>query len=188
MPMTLMKRMASGAYSTICRTELMATRMAQYSLSPPARPVQMRTMAMHRASPTKMSPSRKPDLSGKNAQDKASMRKGAMIQLTKTLKAIWIQISRFLNAWWSVSNLTLQRMGYIMTSNPTAIGTETPTNFPFCSAGPVLGTKLPRMMPMAIARKIQSARKRSSKPRDLKAETLVVEWSPACFSGSGTGS
>ena len=42
---TLMKRMARGAYKTICRIELMATRMAQYSLSPPARPVQIKTCA-----------------------------------------------------------------------------------------------------------------------------------------------
>lgn len=41
--MTLMKSRARGAYSTTWRIELIATRIAQYSLSPPARPVQMRT-------------------------------------------------------------------------------------------------------------------------------------------------
>lgn len=45
-----------------------------------------------------------------------------MIQLTKTLKRICTQISRFLNARWSVSYFTLQSMGYIITSNPTAKG------------------------------------------------------------------
>ena len=42
-PIIRTNRMASGAYRTICRMELTATRIAQYSVSPPARPVQMRT-------------------------------------------------------------------------------------------------------------------------------------------------
>ena len=41
--MMRMKNMASGAKRTICSSELMATRMAQYSSSPPARPFQIRT-------------------------------------------------------------------------------------------------------------------------------------------------
>lgn len=41
--MMLMKRTARGAKRTIWRREFMATRMAQYSLSPPARLVQTRT-------------------------------------------------------------------------------------------------------------------------------------------------
>ena len=52
------------------------------------------------------------------------------------------------------------------------IGTDTPTNFPRCNAGPVLGTKFPRMMPMAMAKRIHSARKRSSNARFLKADSL----------------
>lgn len=53
------------------------------------------------------------------------------------------------------------------------IGTETPTNLPFSRVGPVSGTKLPRMIPTAMARKIHRARKRSSQPRDLKADTFL---------------
>lgn len=45
------------------------------------------------------------------------------------------------------------------------MGTETPTNFPLCRAGPVLGTKLPRMIPIAMARKIHIAKNRSRIPR-----------------------
>lgn len=66
------------------------------------------------------------------------------------------------------------------------IGTLTPTNLPFCRAGPVEGTKFPRMIPMAIARKIHRARYWSRIPRLLKAEVLVVvveSWG-GCFSGS----
>lgn len=39
----LMKKIAMGAYNTICRTELTATRIAQYWLSPPAISVQIKT-------------------------------------------------------------------------------------------------------------------------------------------------
>ncbi|KAJ6438195.1 bZIP transcription factor domain-containing protein [Purpureocillium lavendulum] len=80
----------------------------------------------------------------------------------------------------SDSYRTLQRMGYIMTSKPTAaernspIGTETPTKVPFCSALSVLGAKLPMMMPTAMARKIQTARYRSSHPRDLNADAFMA--------------
>jgi hypothetical protein len=42
---TSMKKIAMGAKRTIWRREFTATRIAQYSLSPPARPVQIRTCA-----------------------------------------------------------------------------------------------------------------------------------------------
>ena len=44
-------------------------------------------------------------------------------------------------------------------------GTDTPTNFPFCSAGPVLGTKFPNTMPMVMTSKIYIAKYWSRKPR-----------------------
>lgn len=85
--MTRRNRMARGAKKTICRMELIATKMAQYSLSPPANPVHIKTcnvstsgfpfglgrsnhtIAMHLAKPTRIKPSRRPSLSGKNAQE-----------------------------------------------------------------------------------------------------------------------
>ena len=54
------------------------------------------------------------------------------------------------------------------------MGTETPTNFPFCNAGPVFGTKFPRRIPINMARKIHSARNRSSNPRLLNADVFDV--------------
>lgn len=63
------------------------------------------------------------------------------------------------------------------------MGMETPTNFPLSNAGPVEGTKFPRMIPMAMARKIHSARKRSSHPRDLNADTF---WDFSSSLGGGT--
>ena len=48
------------------------------------------------------------------------MNKGAMSQLTTTLNARWIQTCFSLKMWCRRSYCTLQRMGYIMTSKPTA--------------------------------------------------------------------
>ena len=122
-----------------------------------------------------------------------TMTSGAMIQFTAMLNKICIQIYLFRNTRCKVSNLTLQSMGYIMTSSPIAIGIETPTNFPFCKEGPVFGTKLPSMIPIAIAKKIHSARKRSSQPRLLNADVLEAltmgssPFSSICFSTSEFG-
>jgi hypothetical protein len=52
------------------------------------------------------------------------------------------------------------------------IGTDTPTNFPFWRAGPVFGTNLPKMIPMAMAKSIHSARNRSSNPSPLNADAF----------------
>lgn len=164
---------------------------------------------MQRARPTRMSPSRRPGSSGRNAHARASysmsawcligtdvcavitIKNGAMIQLSKILKPIWIQSCFDRKAWCKVSYLTLHRIGYIITSKPIAvckhamsagerakkwrtcyvpIGMDTPTNLPFWSAGPVLGTKLPSRMPIIIASRIQSASKRSNQPKALKAD------------------
>jgi hypothetical protein len=89
------------------------------------------------------------------------------------------------------------------------IGAETPTNCPFSRAGPVLGTKLPKRIPrsdisivflqtlrrcpvyspIAMARIIHTARKRSNQPSPLNAETLsgMISFSICCLSiSSGT--
>ena len=73
------------------------------------------------------------------------------------------------------------------------IGTETLTNLPFSRLSVTLGTKFPSKMPMTMARKIQTARNRSSHPRDLKADTFFstracVSASWVCFSSSLGGS
>ena len=139
---------------------------------------------------------------------KHTISSGATIQFSKTLKPICIHNCLERNARCSVSYCTLQRIGYIMTSNPMAekhasgqhfahhcigyglghvpIGMDTPTNWPFFNAGPVLGTKFPSRMPMIIASKIQRARKRSSQPRLLNAETFSARGGrqEICFSES----
>jgi hypothetical protein len=140
-------------------------------------------------------------------ESRLTISKGATIQLAMMLKPICIHNCFSRKALWSVSYRTLQRIGYIMTSNPTAmgsriisngqaglrnsqcrslpIGTETPTNFPRCNADPVLGTKLPSRIPMMMASRIHRARSRSSQPRALKAETFSsLSRSSSCFSTS----
>ncbi|KAH0405400.1 hypothetical protein KCU89_g19, partial [Aureobasidium melanogenum] len=69
-----------------------------------------------------------------------------------------------------VKGLRCGSMHRVLSNLP--IGTETPTNFPLSSAGPVCGTKLPSKIPIAIANMIQTARKRSNQPRPLIADTL----------------
>jgi hypothetical protein len=59
------------------------------------------------------------------------------------------------------------------------MGTLTPTNWPFCKAGPVLGTKFPNRIPIAIARMIHRTRKRSRKPRPRRGGTALYSGSRA---------
>jgi hypothetical protein len=76
------------------------------------------------------------------------------------------------------------------------MSTETLTNLPFCNVGPVFGTKLPRMMPIAMASSIHTARNPSNQLRPLNAKiwsgtiTALISWfsaSSACPGVCGTG-
>lgn len=135
-----------------------------------------------------------------SAGDVHTMKKGATIQLTKTLKPICFQAPLCEKMRCKISYCTLQRIGYIITSSPTAtavsqdaklerwegipIGMDTSANLPFCNAGPTSGTKLPSRTPRTMASRIQRARKRSSQQRDLKAEAFFAGRGPCapCFS------
>lgn len=76
--------------------------------------VQIITIAMQRAIPTKMSPSLNSCRSGKNAHAKPSMSKGAKTQLTKREKAKWYQIALPVKRRKSALGETRQRIGHIM--------------------------------------------------------------------------
>lgn len=52
---------------------------------------------------------------------KLTIKKGATIQFTTTLKPICFQSALFVKSWCRDSYWTLHRMGYIMTRSPTAI-------------------------------------------------------------------
>ena len=140
--------------------------------------------------------------------------RGATIQLIAMLNAIWIHNVFAWKEWCNVSKRILQRMGYIMMRRPIAgiavsqvnvsphemlsvpMGIDTPTNFPRCNAGPVSGTKFPRMMPTIMARRIQRARNWSRNPRLLNAELwstgngpstcCSLSFSASCSGGDST--
>lgn len=114
--MTRRNRIVRGAKKTIWRMELMATKMAQYSLSPPANPVHIKTcnvstsgfpigtnrfnyeedftIAMHLAKPTRIKPSRRPSFSGKNAQESPSYRKPPLTNHLVSIQGIDMSQSR----------------------------------------------------------------------------------------------
>ena len=146
----------------------------------------MRTMAMQRATPTRMRPFRRPGLSGRKAQDRASMRKGATIQFRRMEKVIWSQVCLVRRARCRDSYFTAQRIGYIIVRRPMAMGMETEAKCPVVRVVDMRGTKFPRRMPVAMARRIQRARKRSRRPRAWKADWGLVGGG-VCFSGSEGG-
>ena len=55
-----------------------------------------------------------------DVSDRLTIKNGAIIQLTNTLKPTWIQSCFERKVRWNVSYLTLHRIGYIMTSKPIA--------------------------------------------------------------------
>lgn len=60
------------------------------------------------------------------------------------------------------------------------MGRLTPTNWPFCNAGPVEGTRFPKMMPMAMASMIHITRNRSRNDRPLRGGTSTALLSIPC--------
>ena len=75
---TVMKKYASTEYMNIWKTEFSATRTAQYSLSPFASMFQTRTIAMHLARPTRMSPFLKDVDSARAREEQATHRANMM--------------------------------------------------------------------------------------------------------------
>ena len=137
-----------------------------------------RTMAIHLAIPTIIKPSLRSGLSGRKAQARPVMNSGAIIQFKPIEMIICIQIFLSLKTKWSVSYRTLHKIGYIMTSKPTAMGTETSTKVDCCRAGPVAGTRLERMIPRAMARMIHNGRNRSRIERPLSGVTFDAAHEP----------
>lgn len=126
------------------------------SESPWAMSVQTITIAMQRARPTRMRPSRSSRLSGRNAQLSPSMSSGATIQLTTSENARWYQILRSEKSRTSAVGDTRQRMGHIIRIKAMAeqnqrgqnhvwqdvpSGKDTLTNCTFSSTTDVFGTK-----------------------------------------------
>lgn len=104
----------------------------------------MTTMAMHRASPTTIRPVRYSGRSGRKSQARANISAGPSTQLS-TREGISSRRSRVTAP--SRSYRTLARTGYIITSRPSAIGSETPLTPAPASASPRPGTARPRARP-----------------------------------------
>ena len=115
----------------------------------------MMTIAMHRASPTMMSPVRYSGRSGRKIHARANISAGPRTQLSRSeliimgLSAVTVP---------SRSYRTFASGGYIMTSSPTAMGSEMPWSWTALSASSRPGTMRPRSRPTAMARRIHTAR------------------------------
>ena len=144
----------------------MNTSTAAASRSPQARSFQISTMAMHRARPTMISPVRYSGWSGRNAQARANISAGPMIQFSTRDRAS-SRLSPVTR--WVSSYRTLASTGYIITSSPRAIGRDIPITWTDSSAWFRPGTRAPRASPAPMASRIQTARKRSRK--DIRAAT-----------------
>lgn len=79
-------------------------------------------IAIHLANPTKINPSRSPCLSGKKAQLKANMSRGATIQLTTNENKRWYQISLPENNRSKAEGETRHKIGHIININAMAKG------------------------------------------------------------------
>src|SRR4030067_139059 len=125
------------------------TRRAAYSVCPFAIAFQTRTIAMHRASPTRMSPVRYSGRSGRKIHARANMRNGTRIQFWTRLTPM----TRGFDARRGRSSYrTRARGGYIIQIRPTAIGIETPDQEKASRLAERPGTVAPRPTPAALAR------------------------------------
>jgi hypothetical protein len=118
-------------------------------------------MAMQRASPTMISPTRYSGMSGKKIQASRNMITGPTSQFSTSDKPNIFQapVTRE-----SCSYCTLISTGYIIHSRPMAMGSETVSIRNASRASAVSGQIRPRPTPEAMAAKIHSGRKRSSTP------------------------
>src|SRR3990172_7383826 len=138
--------------------------IAARSLSPHAMSFQTRTMAIHRASPTLITPVRKAGSSGSSSHARTNISSGPTTQ---------DRISELANRARSSmpsericprpSQRTLASTGYIITSRPIAIGSDTVPTRSASSHVSSWGTADPSTSPPTIARPIHTGRNRSSR-------------------------
>ena len=136
-----------------------ATSTAASSRSPSARSFQMSTIAMHGASPTRISPVRYSGRSGSISHASVNITIGPTNQLKSIARP---SPRRSASASPTRLYFTLASTGYIITSNPIAIGNETVPIFTLSSRSLRLGMSLPSTMPSTIAAPIHVGRNRFS--------------------------
>ena len=168
---TVRKSQPSTLYVRIWKIELSATRTAASSPDPQARVFQMSTMAMHRASPISTRPLRYAGRSGRNSHARANITIGPTIQLSTSEVPMSLRSATCSPI---VSYFTFARTGYIITSRPIAIGTDTPATRTLSSTAPRPGKARPSISPTAMATKIQTGRNRSSVERRLTTGATVT--------------
>ncbi len=132
-------------------------------------------MAMQRAVPTRISPTRYSSRSGRKTQARPNMTAGPTTQFnTSDTLNIFQAVATFE----SRSYCTLVSTGYIIQSSPAAMGRETVPTRRESRVSATPGQTRPRPTPRAIVRKIHSGRKRSSTP-SWPTTRLVCGWTTA---------
>src|SRR5690349_13515273 len=137
----------------------MATSTAAYSLSPHASMFQINTIAIQRASPTRIKPVRYSGYSGSSSHARPNISAGPTTQLSSRDNP---DIFQFAATSGIFPYLTFASTGYIIHNRPIAIGRDTVSSFADSSAGPSAGNSLPSAIPSAIAPKFQTGKNRSS--------------------------
>src|SRR3989304_2622123 len=141
------KNHARTEYRSIWKMLLSPTRRAAYSVCPPAIAFHTRTIAMHRARPTMMSPTRYSGRSGRKIHASANIRNGPRSQFwTKETP----MILRFDARRGRSPYRTRARGGYIIQIRPIAIGIDTPDHVDESSQVGTPGTSAPIPTPRAI--------------------------------------
>ena len=159
----------------------MATRTAHRSLSPPASWFHTSTIAMQRAIPIRIRPVRYSGRSGRKSHARTNMRTGPIIQFW-TMDALRAFPCFFIFE--SSSYFTPASGGYIIQISPMAIGRETCSMRTESRIPATCGYNVPRMIPPAMARRIQRVRNLLITPRlPLPAPLLqpVVSSNPSPY-------
>ncbi len=117
-------------------------------------------MAMQRASPMRMSPVLYSGYPRRKITARANISTGPITQFCNSESPSTLRLRKTSP---SRSYCTLASGGYIIRISPTAIGMLVVPAWYRCKSAGTPGTKRPRTTPAAMARKIHSVRKRSTK-------------------------
>jgi len=135
--------------------ELIATSPAASSRLPNARSFQISTIAMHGAIPTTIRPVRSSGRSDRNTDARANISRGPTSQLNARVTAT--ARSRVTSPP-TRRYRTLASTGYIIASNPRAMGSDTVSTFTASMVSSRPGTSRPSSNPAAIAAPIHAGR------------------------------
>ena len=162
----------------IWNTEFTATSTTASSRSPQAKSYMTSTMAMHRARPTMINPVRYAGRSGSISHAKANISEGPMTQFNNNEIPT---VRRSHTTLPTLAYFTFANTGYIISSRPIAIGSDTEPILAVFSHPLRPGIVRPSRSPRAIAASIHSGRNRLSRDnrcRTSASSTRVRRWSP----------